>query len=119
MVVQYNKHYTLLKNFKELSEDITELKDKISKDSKRSVDIFIKKLHKNIINNKFEEFFMFFIIFGYPFHKSKTISLNNDNIKDNYIFIPYIIKQILTKNSKLFSEKLKIFLSVMNFLFEY
>ena len=114
---KYNKHYTLLKNFKELSEDITELKDKISKDSKRSVDIFIKKLHKNIINNKFEEFFMFFIIFGYPFHKSKTISLNNDNIKENYIFIPYIIKQILTKNSKLFSEKLKKFLSVMNFLF--
>ena len=104
---KYNKHYTLLKNFKELSEDITELKDKISKDSKRSVDI----------NNKFEEFFMFFIIFGYPFHKSKTISLNNDNIKENYIFIPYIIKQILTKNSKLFSEKLKKFLSVMNFLF--
>ena len=114
---KYNEYYILNQNYKALILDLFRLNTRIEKGSDKVSDIFISRLYKNIINNSFEEFVMFFIIFGYPFNKHKEISSNNIKLKENFINIPCLIKDILEDNKDVFRNELKEFISIMNFLF--
>ena len=77
--------------------------------------IFLQHLNKYI--NSIEEFFMFFIIFGYPFNRFKEISYDNNKFNKNYLDIPLIIMNFVNKHKVMFSNKLLELIKIFNFLF--
>ena len=114
---KYKEYFTIFKNLSIIEEELNDFCKKIEKESDDMSAKFIKKLNKYINNNKFEEFFMFFIVFGYPFNKYKEINIEPNSFNEKYINIPYTMKDILEKNKNKISDKLFEFISNINFLF--
>ena len=108
---KYKEYSTIFKNLNNISDIKTE-KDFVDVSAK-----FMKKLNKYINNNKLEEFFMYFIIFRYPFNKYKEINIESNSFNENYINIPFTMKKIIEKNKNKISDKLLEFISDINFLF--
>ena len=108
---KYKEYLTIFENLNNIFENKTE------KDFDDISAKFMKKLNKYINNNKLEEFFMYFIIFGYPFNKYKEINIETNSFKETYINIPYIMKNIIEKNKNKINDQLSGFISYINFLF--
>ena len=76
---------------------------------------FITGLNKYI--NDFQNFLMYFLVFGYPFNSYKEIYYNKIILAKNYIELPDKMKKIIENNNNKFSINLNKFFSDINFLF--
>ena len=114
---KYKKCSNIFKNLNNYYNELIDIYNKIEKDFDEISGIFLKKLHKYLIINSFEDFFMFFIIFGYPFNRYKEIYNDNIVLNENYINIPFVVGNIIGNNKNKISNNLTEFISVMNFLF--
>lgn len=111
-IQKYKEYKTLIENINNINSELLEL-------SSKNIDneglIFIQHLNKYIDST--EEFFMFFIIFGFPYNFYKEIFCESDKFNKTYIEIPKIIMNFSNKNKKLFSDKLLNVIQIFNFLF--
>ena len=111
-IKKYKEYKILIENPEYL---IKELKELVSKDFDNNGKIFIQHLYKYI--DSIEEFFMFFIVFGYPFNRFKEISCNTEKFNKSYLQIPKIIMNFANKNRIWFSDKLLNLIQIFNFLY--
>ena len=111
-IEKYKEYKILIENPDYL---IKELKELVSKDFDNNGKIFVQHLYRYI--DSIEEFFMFFIVFGYPFNRFKEISCNNEKFNKTYLEIPKIIMNFTNKNRIWFSDKLLNLIQIFNFLY--
>ena len=115
-LLEYNKYYSLIKDAPKLSEKIKQLAIDCNRaEFDKNGRIFIQ--HLNYYINSIELFFMYFIIFGYPFNRFKEINLNTNNLKKEYMKIPIIFKKIIQNTNKMISKEISDIISAFNFLF--
>ena len=60
---------------------------------------------------------MFFIIFGFPFNRTKEINPKLDKFKNEYTKIPIIFKQFLDKNKDFIEKEIIDIILAFNFLY--
>ena len=94
---KYKEYFSLFKNIRTITEQLKKLANDCNDEKfDKNGRIFIQYLNYYI--NSIEEFFMFFIIFGYPFNRFKEINFHEDKLKDVYIKLPFIFKKFMEKN---------------------
>ena len=112
---KYKQYLTLIKNSNKLSEKLKQLavtcNDKGFDENGR---IFIQHLYNYI--NSIEEFFMFFIIFGFPFNRFKEINPNINKFENVYTKIPNMFKKF-TENNNMIDKEISDILRAFNLLF--
>ena len=115
-LAKYNKYYSIIKNSVKLSEKLKQLSiDCYSPNYDNHAKNFIQHLSFNI--NSLDTFFMFFIVFGFPFNFYKEINPILERLKYDYTIVPYIFKQFLEKNKdEIDKEIYEVFLS-FNFIY--
>ena len=111
-IKKYKEYKALIENINNINLELLELS---SKKIDNEALIFIQHLYKYIDST--EEFFMFFIIFGFPYNFYKEIFCDSDKFNNNFIEIPKTIMKFAKKNKKLFSDKLLKIVEIFNFLF--
>ena len=104
--IEYEDIRNELKSLKRNSYGITLEKNTLN---------FITGLNKYI--NDFQNFLMYFLVFGYPFNSYKEIYYNKIILAKNYIELPDKMKKIIENNNNKFSINLNKFFSDINFLF--
>ena len=77
--------------------------------------IFIQHLYHDI--NSLEDFFMFFIVFAYPFNRTKKISCDSEELNKNYLDVPKIMKNFVDKHKDVMKDDLVDLIKIFNFLF--
>ena len=113
---KYNKYFSFFKNSDELSKQLKQLAiscNDINFDENGR--IFLQHLYKYI--NSIEEFFMFFVIFGFPFNRYKVINSNSVLFNNYCIKIPFILKKFIDKEKDLINKEVLDIISAFNFLF--
>ena len=117
-ISKYEKYYFPIKNIKKISEKLKQLAvDCNDQQFDKNGRIFIQHMNHYVNKiNSIEQFFMFFIIFGYPFNRFKEIDFNLDKLKKVYIKIPFIFKNIIQNNVIIDKEIIDIIKS-FNFIF--
>ena len=112
---QYKRYFRIIKNSNKFSEKLKQLavtcNDKNFDENGR---IFIQHLYHYI--NSIEEFFMFFIIFGFPFNRFKEISPYINKFERVYSNIPNMFKKF-TENNNMIDKEISDILRAFNFLF--
>ena len=108
---KYEEYKTLINDVQSLANELKELSGKNLETNGLT---FIQHLNKDI--DSIEEFFMFFIIFGYPFNKYKEIFCDVNRF-NSYLQIPIIIRNFTNNYKDLFSNKLLNLIQILNFLF--
>ena len=79
----YNKYFSLIMNSPKLKENLKQLAIDCNEENfDNNGRIFIQNLSYFI--NTIEEFFMFFIIFGFPFNRNKEINPKLDKFKNEF-----------------------------------
>ena len=111
-IKKFKEYKSLIENIKNINLEVLELS---SKNIDNDALIFIQHLNKYIDST--EEFFMFFIIFGFPYNFYKEIFCESDKFNNNYIEIPKTIMNFANKYKKNFSDKLLKLIQIFNFLF--
>ena len=112
---KYEKYFSLIKNAEKHFEKLKQLAvDSSNSKFDKNFIIFIQ--HLNYYVNSIEQFFMFFIIFAFPFNYFKEIKINLGNLEKEYLKIPIIFKKIIHKNDMIDKEISNI-ISAFNFLF--
>ena len=111
-IMKYEEYKTLIDDSQSL---VKELKELSGKDLEINGLTFIQHLNKYI--DSIDEFFMFFMIFGYPFNRYKEINCNITNFNRYYLQVPIIIRNFTHKHKNLFSAKLLNLIQIFNFLF--
>ena len=113
---KYKEYKSLIEYPNNLVDELKKLAvDCNDKNFDKNGQIFLQHLNKYI--NSIEEFFMFFIIFGYPFNIFKEISYDSNEFNKNYLDIPIIIMNFVNKHKVMFSSKLLELIQIFNFLF--
>ncbi len=108
---KYEEYKTLINDVQSLANELKELSGKNLETNGLT---FIQHLNKDI--DSIEEFFMFFIIFGYTFNKYKEIFCDVNRF-NSYLQIPIIIRNFTNNYKDLFSNKLLNLIQILNFLF--
>ena len=108
---KYEEYKTLINDVQSLANELKELSGKNLETNGLT---FIQHLNKDI--DSIEEFFMFFIIFGYPFNKYKEIFCDVNRF-NSYLQIPIIIRNFTNNYKDLFSNNLLNLIQILNFLF--
>ena len=112
----YNKYFSLIMNSPKLKENLKQLAIDCNEENfDNNGRIFIQNLSYFI--NTIEEFFMFFIIFGFPFNRNKEINPKLDKFKNEYTKIPIIFKQFLDKNKDFIEKEIIDIILAFNFLY--
>ena len=112
---KYEKYFSLIKSAEKHSEKLQKLSvDCNNEKFDNNGRIFIQ--HLNYYVNSVEQFFMDFIIFGYPFNHFKEININSGNLEKVYIKIPIIFKKIIQKNDMI-DKEISDIISAFNFMF--
>ena len=115
-LIKYNKYYSIIKNADKLSEKINLLSlESNNENFDDNGKFFIQHLNNNI--NSLETFFMFFIIFGFPFNYYKEISPILDKLKSDYTKIPLIFKKFIEKNKNEIDKEISEVILSYNFLY--
>ena len=114
-ISEYNKYFSIIKNSPKLNDKMHQLaidynNEKFDKNGR----IFIQ--HLNYYINSIDLFFMFFIVFGYPFNRFKEINLNSNNLIKEYMKIPFIFKKII-QNNEMIDKEISDIISAFNFMF--
>ena len=79
----YNKYFSLIMNSPKLKENLKQLAIDCNEENfDNNGRIFIQ--HLSYFINTIEEFFMFFIIFGFPFNRNKEINPKLDKFKNEF-----------------------------------
>jgi len=113
---KFQEYKNLIKQPNNIENDLKELLIKFkSKHFDEKFKSFIYLLHKDI--NSFEEFFMFFIIFGYPFNQYKEINFDDDKFNKIYLDIPKLFFNFVNKYKNELSNKIIDLIKILNFLF--
>ena len=113
---KYNEYKKLIENPIVLYDELKKLAGEcIDKKFDPYCQIFIQHLFKDI--NSIEEFYMFFIVFGYPFNRLKQISYNTIKFNKTYLDIPKIFISFVNKHKIKFSGKLLELIKILNYLF--
>ena len=112
----YNKYFSLIMNSPKLKENLKQLSIDCNEENfDNNGRIFIQ--HLSYFINTIEEFFMFFIIFGFPFNRNKEINPKLDKFKNEYTKIPIIFKQFLDKNKDFIEKEIIDIILAFNFLY--
>ena len=112
----YNKYFSLIMNSPKLKENLKQLAIDCNEENfDNNGRIFIQ--HLSYFINTIEEFFMFFIIFGFPFNRTKEINPKLDKFKNEYTKIPIIFKQFLEKNKDFIEKEIMDIILAFNFLY--
>ena len=112
----YNKYFSLIMNSPKLKENLKQLAIDCNEENfDNNGRIFIQ--HLSYFINTIEEFFMFFIIFGFPFNRTKEINPKLDKFKNEYTKIPIIFKQFLDKNKNFIEKEIIDIILAFNFLY--
>ena len=112
----YNKYFSLIMNSPKLKENLKQLSIDCNEENfDNNGRIFIQ--HLSYFINTIEEFFMFFIIFGFPFNRTKEINPKLDKFKNEYTKIPIIFKQFLDKNKNFIEKEIIDIILAFNFLY--
>ena len=112
----YNKYFSLIMNSPKLKENLKQLAIDCNEENfDNNGRIFIQ--HLSYFINTIEEFFMFFIIFGFPFNRNKEINPKLDKFKNEYTKIPIIFKQFLDKNKDFIEKEIIDIILAFNFLY--
>ena len=112
----YNKYFSLIMNSPKLKENLKQLAIDCNEENfDNNGRIFIQ--HLSYFINTIEEFFMFFIIFGFPFNRTKEINPKLDKFKNEYTKIPIIFKQFLEKNKDFIEKEIIDIILAFNFLY--
>ena len=112
----YNKYFSLIMNSPKLKENLKQLAGDCNEENfDNNGRIFIQ--HLSYFINTIEEFFMFFIIFGFPFNRTKEINPKLDKFKNEYTKIPIIFKQFLDKNKDFIEKEIIDIILAFNFLY--
>lgn len=112
----YNKYFSLIMNSPKLKENLKQLAIDCNEENfDNNGRIFIQ--HLSYFINTIEEFFMFFIIFGFPFNRTKEINPKLDKFKNEYTKIPIIFKQFLDKNKDFIEKEIIDIILAFNFLY--
>ena len=112
----YNKYFSLIMNSPKLKENLKQLAIDCNEENfDNNGRIFIQ--HLSYFINTIEEFFMFFIIFGFPFNRTKEINPKLDKFKNEYTKIPIIFKQFLDKNKDFIEKDIIDIILAFNFLY--
>ena len=112
----YNKYFSLIMNSPKLKENLKQLAIDCNEENfDNNGRIFIQ--HLSYFINTIEEFFMFFIIFGFPFNRTKEINPKLDKFKNEYTKIPIIFKQFLNKNKDFIEKEIIDIILAFNFLY--
>ena len=112
----YNKYFSLIMNSPKLKENLKQLAGDCNEENfDNNGRIFIQ--HLSYFINTIEEFFMFFIIFGFPFNRNKEINPKLDKFKNEYTKIPIIFKQFLDKNKDFIEKEIIDIILAFNFLY--
>ena len=112
----YNKYFSLIMNSPKLKENLKQLAIDCNEENfDNNGRIFIQ--HLSYFINTIEEFFMFFIIFGFPFNRTKEINPKLDKFKNEYTKIPIIFKQFLGKNKDFIEKEIIDIILAFNFLY--
>ena len=112
----YNKYFSLIMNSPKLKENLKQLAIDCNEENfDNNGRIFIQ--HLSYFINTIEEFFMFFIIFGFPFNRNKEINPKLDKFKNEYTKIPIIFKQFLDKNKDFIEKEIIYIILAFNYLY--
>jgi len=112
----YNKYFSLIMNSPKLKENLKQLAIDCNEENfDNNGRIFIQ--HLSYFINTIEEFFMFFIIFGFPFNRTIEINPKLDKFKNEYTKIPIIFKQFLDKNKDFIEKEIIDIILAFNFLY--
>ena len=115
-LIKYIEYKKLIENPIALYDELKKLAGEfMDKNFDQNYQIFIQHLFKDI--NSIEEFFMFFIVFGYPFNRFKEISYNKPKFNKTYLDIPKIFINFVNKYKINFSSKLLELIKIFNYLF--
>jgi hypothetical protein len=112
----YNKYFSLIMNSPKLKENLKQSAIDCNEENfDNNGRIFIQ--HLSYFINTIEEFFMFFIIFGFPFNRTKEINPKLDKFKNEYTKIPIIFKQFLNKNKDFIEKEIIDIILAFNYLY--
>ena len=112
---KFQEYKTLIEQPNNIENELKELSIKCeSMKFDEKLKSFIQHLFNNI--NSFEEFFMFFIIFGYPFNKNKEITYD-DKFNKIYLDMPIIFLSFAIKYKNELNNKILDLIKILNFLF--
>ena len=115
-LTKYYKYYSTIKNANKLSEKINLLSlESNSPNFDYNGKFFLHHLNDNI--NSLETFFMFFIIFGFPFNYYKEINPVLDKLKSDYTKIPIIFKKFIEKNKNEIDKEISEVILAFNFIY--
>ena len=115
-LTKYYKYYSTIKNANKLSEKINLLSlESNSPNFDYNGKFFLHHLNDNI--NSLETFFMFFIIFGFPFNYYKEINPVLDKLKSDYTKIPIIFKKFIEKNKNDIDKDIFEVILAFNFIY--
>ena len=115
-LTKYYKYYSTIKNANKLSEKINLLSlESNSPNFDYNGKFFLHHLNDNI--NSLETFFMFFIIFGFPFNYYKEINPILDKLKSDYTKIPIIFKKFIEKNKNDIDKDIFEVILAFNFIY--
>ena len=115
-LTKYYKYYSTIKNANKLSEKINLLSlESNSPNFDYNGKFLLHHLNDNI--NSLETFFMFFIIFGFPFNYYKEINPILDKLKSDYTKIPLIFKKFIEKNKNDIDKDIFEVILAFNFIY--
>ena len=115
-LVKYKEYKALIESPLNLSDELNQLiKEFEQKDFDENFKTFIQHLIKYI--NSIEEFFMFFIIFGYPFNPTKEITYDKKTFNYQFLDIPIVFMNLVKRYKTIISNKLMELIQIFNYLF--
>ena len=115
-IEKYKEYKKLIENPKEISAELREL-SLVLNDEKYDKNALIFIQHFNKYINSIEKFFMYFVVFGFPFNIFKEIDYDIEIFKKTYLEVPIIFRNFIKKHKNSFSTKLIELLQIFNFLF--
>ena len=115
-IIKYEEYKSLIEK---PNLSVSDLKQLASDCNDKSFDqngrYFIQHLYHDI--HSVEDFFMFFIVFAYPFNRTKKISCVSEELNKNYLDVPKIMKNFVDKHKNVMKNDLVDLIKIFNFLF--
>ena len=115
-LLRFQEYKALIEQRNKIENELKELSIKIEE---KHLDDQFKKFIYHLYNkiNSFEEFFMLFIIFGYPFNTYKEITFDDDKFNKIFLDVPKILHNFVINYKNKLNNKILDLIKILNFLF--